>query len=69
MLYSKSLFEKTKDKEKEKMLLDTGQPFMNRVGIMKQGRLVAIRKRRDFKHADLEEIYMCEMQAAAETVS
>jgi len=26
------LLEKTKDKEKEKMLLDTRQPFMNRVG-------------------------------------
>jgi hypothetical protein len=31
---------------------------------MKQGRLVAIRKKQDFKHADLEEIYMHEMQAA-----
>ncbi|MDI6451282.1 hypothetical protein [Anaerobaca lacustris] len=31
------------------------------VGIMKQGRLVAIRKRNDFKHADLEEIYLREM--------
>jgi ABC-2 type transport system ATP-binding protein len=39
----------------------------DRVGIMKQGRLVAIRKKQDFKHADLEEIYMHEMQAA-ETV-
>jgi ABC-2 type transport system ATP-binding protein len=39
----------------------------DRVGIMKQGRLVAIRKREDFKHADLEQIYMREMQAA-ETV-
>ncbi len=36
----------------------------DRVGIMKQGRLVAIRKRQDFKHADLEQIYMREMQAA-----
>lgn len=36
----------------------------DRVGIMKQGRLVAIRKREDFKHADLEQIYMREMQAA-----
>jgi len=34
----------------------------DRVGIMKQGRLVAVRKRQDFKHADLEEIYMHEMQ-------
>lgn len=33
----------------------------DRVGIMKQGRLVAIRKRQKFKHADLEEIYMHEM--------
>jgi len=39
----------------------------DRVGIMKQGRLVAVRKKQDFKHADLEEIYMHEMQAA-ETV-
>ncbi|UCE48245.1 MAG: ABC transporter ATP-binding protein [Phycisphaerales bacterium] len=39
----------------------------DRVGIMKQGRLVAIRKKQDFKHADLEDIYMHEMQAA-ETV-
>jgi len=39
----------------------------DRVGIMKQGRLVAVRKKQDFKHADLEEIYMREMQAA-ETV-
>ena len=31
---------------------------------MKQGRLVAIRKREDFKHADIEQIYMREMQAA-----
>jgi len=31
------------------------------VGIMKQGRLIAIRKRSDFKQADLEEIYMREM--------
>jgi ABC-2 type transport system ATP-binding protein len=34
----------------------------DRVGIMKQGRLVAVRERSDFKHADLEEIYMREMQ-------
>jgi ABC-2 type transport system ATP-binding protein len=39
----------------------------DRVGIMKQGHLVAVRKRQDFKHADLEEIYMHEMEAA-ETV-
>ena len=36
----------------------------DRVGIMKHGRLVAVRKKQDFKHADLEEIYMHEMQAA-----
>jgi ABC-2 type transport system ATP-binding protein len=36
----------------------------DRVGIMKQGRLVAIRERTDFKHADLEEIYLTEMEAA-----
>ncbi len=36
----------------------------DRVGIMKQGRLVAIREKQDFKHADLEEIYIREMQAA-----
>ena len=36
----------------------------DRVGIMKQGRLVAVRERKDFKHADLEEIYLHEMQAA-----
>ena len=39
----------------------------DRVGIMKQGRLVAVRKKQDFKHADLEEIYMHEMQAAEVT--
>ena len=36
----------------------------DRVGIMKQGRLVAIRKRDEFRHADLEAIYMHEMEAA-----
>ena len=36
----------------------------DRVGIMKQGRLVATRKRDEFKHADLEEIYIHEMQTA-----
>ena len=36
----------------------------DRVGIMKQGRLVAVREKEDFKHADLEEIYIHEMQAA-----
>jgi len=39
----------------------------DRVGIMKQGRLVAVRKKQDFKQADLEEIYMHDMQMA-ETV-
>ena len=28
------------------------------VGIMKQGRLVAVREKADFRHADLEEIYL-----------
>ncbi len=36
----------------------------DRVGIMKQGRLVAIREKQDFRHEDLEQIYMHEMQAA-----
>jgi ABC-2 type transport system ATP-binding protein len=36
----------------------------DRVGIMKQGRLVAMRERADFRHADLEEIYLTEMEAA-----
>lgn len=40
----------------------------DRVGIMKQGRLVATRKRDEFKHADLEAIYIHEMQAT-ETVA
>jgi ABC-2 type transport system ATP-binding protein len=35
----------------------------DRVGIMKQGRLVATRKRDEFKHADLEAIYIHEMEA------
>jgi ABC-2 type transport system ATP-binding protein len=34
----------------------------DRVGIMKQGRLVATRKKDEFKHADLEAIYIHEMQ-------
>jgi ABC-2 type transport system ATP-binding protein len=34
----------------------------DRVGIMKQGRLVAVRERADFRHADLEEIYLTEME-------
>ena len=40
----------------------------DRVGIMKQGRLVATRKRNEFKHADLEAIYIHEMEAT-ETVA
>lgn len=36
----------------------------DRVGIMKQGRLVAIREKADFRHADLERIYLTEMEAA-----
>jgi ABC-2 type transport system ATP-binding protein len=35
----------------------------DRVGIMKQGRLVAIREEKDFKHEDLEEIYLYQMQS------
>ena len=31
---------------------------------MKQGRLVAVREKADFKHADLEQIYLTEMEAA-----
>jgi hypothetical protein len=33
-----------------------------RVGIMRQGCLVAVGKRQDFKHTNIEEIYMHEMQ-------
>ena len=40
----------------------------DRVGIMKQGRLVAIRKRDEFRHADLEAIYIHEMEAAESVV-
>jgi len=36
----------------------------DRVGIMKQGRLVAVRERQDLLNADLGEIYTHEMQAA-----
>ena len=36
----------------------------DRVGIIKQGRLVAIRKREQFKHADLEAIYIHQMETA-----
>ncbi len=56
----KAILITTHDIFRAKMIAD-------RVGIMKQGRLVAIRKKQDFKHADLEEIYMHEMEAA-ETV-
>jgi ABC-2 type transport system ATP-binding protein len=40
----------------------------DRVGIMKQGRLVATREKADFRRADLEEIYLTEMEAARSTV-
>ena len=40
----------------------------DRVGIMKQGRLVAMREKADFRHADLEEIYLTEMAAAESAV-
>jgi ABC-2 type transport system ATP-binding protein len=36
----------------------------DRVGIMKQSRLVAIRKREEFRYADLEAIYIHQMEAA-----
>ena len=36
----------------------------DRVGIMKQGRVAAIRQREDFAHQDLEEMYMHQMQEA-----
>lgn len=54
----KAILMTTHDIFRAKMIAD-------RVGIMKQGRLVAMRERADFKHADLEEIYMQEMQAQA----
>ena len=53
----KAILMTTHDIFRAKMIAD-------RVGIMKQGRLVAVRKKQDFKHADLEEIYMREMEAA-----
>ena len=53
----KAILMTTHDIFRAKMIAD-------RVGIMKQGRLVAVRKRDDFKYADLEEIYIHEMQAA-----
>jgi ABC-2 type transport system ATP-binding protein len=53
----KAILITTHDIFRAKMIAD-------RVGIMKQGRLVAVRKREDFKHADLEAIYMHEMEAA-----
>ncbi len=52
----KAILMTTHDIFRAKMIAD-------RVGIMKQGRLVAMRERANFKHADLEEIYMQEMQA------
>lgn len=54
----KAILMTTHDIFRAKMIAD-------RVGIMKQGRLVAVREKDDFKHADLEEIYIHEMQAAA----
>ena len=53
----KAILMTTHDIFRAKMIAD-------RVGIMKQGRLVAVRERDDFKHADLEEIYIHEMQIA-----
>ncbi len=53
----KAILMTTHDIFRAKMIAD-------RVGIMKQGRLVAIRKREDFKHADLEQIYIREMESA-----
>ena len=54
----KAILMTTHDIFRAKMIAD-------RVGIMKQGRLVATRERADFRHADLEEIHMQEMQAEA----
>ena len=54
---NKAILMTTHDIFRAKMIAD-------RVGIMKQGRLVAIREKEDFKHEDLEQIYMHEMQAA-----
>ena len=56
----KAILMTTHDIFRAKMIAD-------RVGIMKQGRLVAVREKQDFKHADLEQIYMTEIEAA-ETV-
>ncbi len=53
----KAILMTTHDIFRAKMIAD-------RVGIMKQGRLVAIRRREDFKHADLEQIYIREMESA-----
>ena len=49
-------------KDRTGLISSLSKQIADHVGIMKQGRLVAIRKRSDFKHADLEEIYMREMQ-------
>ena len=54
---NKAILMTTHDIFRAKMIAD-------RVGIMKQGRLVAIREKQEFRHQDLEEIYMHEMQAA-----
>jgi len=53
----KAILMTTHDIFRAKMIAD-------RVGIMKQGRLVAVREKHDFRHEDLEQIYMHEMQAA-----
>ena len=53
----KAILMTTHDIFRAKMIAD-------HVGIMKQGRLVAVRERKDFKNIDLEEIYLHEMQAA-----
>ena len=44
-----------------------GLKWLLTVCIMKQGRLVAVREKEDFKHEDLEQIYMHEMQATEST--
>ena len=51
----KAILMTTHDIFRAKMIAD-------RVGIMKQGRLVAVRECGDFENADLEEIYMQEME-------
>jgi ABC-2 type transport system ATP-binding protein len=53
----KAILMTTHDIFRAKMIAD-------RVGIMKQGRVAAIRQREDFAHQDLEEMYMHQMQEA-----